>query len=157
AATSESKSGSNPEPHTRESSEQTGDWKALLERLPLEGITQTLAMNCTLHQTSDSHWVLTLNREHESLWNSQHDARIGSAVSRHLGREVKVSIEVGDTTEETPAEILARQKAERQAAAEQAIEKDKQVQHLIQAFGGRLNPGSIRPLETNNTGEKDGH
>jgi hypothetical protein len=59
---------------------------------------------------------------------------------------MSVSIEIGETQTETPAQLDRRQQEDRQARAVIAIENDENIQALIQNFGGTLNRNSIEPM-----------
>jgi DNA polymerase-3 subunit gamma/tau len=122
------------------------DWNDILLRLGLSGVTQTLAANCTLERHESNHCHLRLNEHHASLWNKTHESRISQALSRHYNCEMSVSIEIGETQTETPAQLDRRQQEDRQARAVIAIENDENIQALIQNFGGTLNRNSIEPM-----------
>ena len=59
---------------------------------------------------------------------------------------MSVSIEIGETQTETPAQLDRRQQEDRQARAVIAIENDENIQALIQNFGGTLDRKSIEPM-----------
>jgi hypothetical protein len=50
-------------------------------------------------------------------------------------------------TGNTPAEIKARQAAEKQQDAEQSIYSDQTVKTLINTFDAQVAPGSIAPID----------
>ena len=122
------------------------DWNDILLQLGLSGVTQTLAANCTLERHESNHCHLRLNEHHASLWNKTHENRISQALSRRYNCEMSVSIEIGETQTETPAQSERRQQEDRQARAVIAIENDENIQALIQNFGGTLNRSSIEPM-----------
>jgi len=122
------------------------DWNDILSQLDLSGVTQTLAANCTLESNEANHYRLRLNEHHASLWNKSHETRISRALGQHYNREIEVSIEVGETKTETPAQLDRRRQEDRQARAVIAIENDENIQRLIQEFGGTLNRDSIEPM-----------
>ena len=122
------------------------NWFAILQVLSLTGVTATLAANCLLERVENDTCFLKLGENHASLWNSTHEQRIAGALSDIYGRSVRVSIEVGETTDETPAQQAERQREESQARAVADIEADEGVRQLIEKFNGRLDPASIAPL-----------
>jgi DNA polymerase-3 subunit gamma/tau len=71
--------------------------------------------------------------------------RAREALGAHFGAEVRLSVEVGVVQGPTAAAVASRQRAERQAEAEAAIEADPFVQTLLKDFGGTIVPGSVRP------------
>ena len=125
---------------------EPGNWPDILSALKLSGVTQTLAANCQLAFGNRHRCVLKLAEHHASLWNTSHEERISSALSRLYNGEIKVAIEVGETDVETPAQQDQRLRAESQARAEEEIKNDEHVQQLIESFNGRLDPDSIEPI-----------
>ncbi|MBT5198382.1 MAG: DNA polymerase III subunit gamma/tau, partial [Gammaproteobacteria bacterium] len=65
---------------------------------------------------------------------------------RLYGQEIKVSIEVGAPSVETPAQGAEREKQQSLAQAVADIQGDQYVQQLIESFNGKLDPKSIAPL-----------
>ena len=125
---------------------QKGSWSEILSAMALDGMTRNLAANCLLDNVENDHVRLKLAEHHASLWNQAHEGRIAQGLSELFGREIRVSIEVGSTDLETPAQIMEREQEESRAQAVADIESDHHVQQLIENFNGKLDPGSIRPL-----------
>ena len=121
-------------------------WPEILAAMSLDGMTRNLAANCLLDSAEGDHARLKLAEHHASLWNQAHEGRIAGALTRLYGRDIRVSIEVGVTQLETPAQQRDREQQEGRAQAVADIESDHHVQQLIEGFDGRLDPGSIRPL-----------
>ena len=125
---------------------EIGNWSEILSAMSLDGMTRNLAANCLLDRVENDHAKLKLAEHHASLWNQAHEGRIAQGLSELFGKEIKVSIEVGATDIETPAQIKEREQEESRAQAVADIESDHHVQQLIENFNGKLDPGSIRPL-----------
>ena len=125
---------------------EAANWPAIIGALGLSGVTQTLAANCQLDSTKDDRCMLRLGEHHASMWNKSHEARISDALSTLFGRPIRVAIEVGETSVETPAQLQTRERKESLAAAVMNIEGDANVQQLIKGFNGRLDPNSISAL-----------
>jgi len=62
-----------------------------------------------------------------------------------VGGKVDVSIEIGQVHTETPAQAQERNAADRRRMAVEAIERDENVQTLIESFNGKLDTQSIAP------------
>jgi len=58
---------------------------------------------------------------------------------------VKVKFERASVQAETPADIAARERANRQSAAERALDADPAVQTLLRDFDARILPASVKP------------
>ncbi|MDA0788197.1 MAG: DNA polymerase III subunit gamma/tau [Proteobacteria bacterium] len=132
-------------------------WPELLDLMSLTGVTGTLAANCASSDCGQDFLNLKLNEAHASLWNETHERRIAEALSRVAGREVRLSIEIGDVEDETPAELRQRERAELQARAVAVIENDTVIQTLIRNFNGRLDQASIKPVFAGSTGSAGDH
>ena len=122
------------------------NWAEILEALSLSGVAASLAANCELYSANDHQCVLKLNENHASLWNKTYESRIAEALGRLYGQEIKVSIEVGAPSVETPAQGAEREKQQSLAQAVADIQGDQHVQQLIESFNGKLDPKSIAPL-----------
>ena len=129
------------------------NWSDILAVLKLSGVTRTLASNCQLASVSGSACVLKLAEHHASLWNAAHEERITLAVSELYEADIRITIEVGDTDVETPAQQTERRRAENQAKAVAEIEGDHHVRQLIESFNGTLDPESIAPLKRAGSGD----
>ncbi len=123
-------------------------WSRLLDLMELAGVTGTLAANCAVGERSEAAVKLKLNEAHASLWNETHENRIAQGLSSLAGREIRVSIEIGEVEDETPAQQRRREKAELQARAVSVIENDTVIQTLIRSFNGKLDESSIKPIAT---------
>lgn len=123
-----------------------GNWSQILSAVTLDGMTRNLASNCLLISAEDDHARLKMSEQHASLWSNAYQARIAGALTTFFGREIRVSIEVGVTELETPAQTKEREHEESRAQAVADIESDHHVQQLIENFNGKLDPNSIRPL-----------
>jgi len=58
---------------------------------------------------------------------------------------VRLEVEVGEVTRETPAKRFRRLRAERQQAAEESLATDHTVRTLLREFGGRID--GVSPIE----------
>ena len=72
--------------------------------------------------------------------------KLQEALGAHLGRAVRVAIEVGEIATETPAQRNQAEKAERHAAAVASLEQDPFVRELIERFDATLEEASVKPL-----------
>jgi DNA polymerase-3 subunit gamma/tau len=122
------------------------NWVEILDALSLSGVAASLAANCQLNSADDQQCVLKISKNYASLWNKTYESRIAEALGHLYGHEVKVSIEVGETTVETPAQLTEREKQQSLAQAVSDIQGDHYVQQLIENFNGKLDPDSIAPL-----------
>ncbi|WP_300620908.1 DNA polymerase III subunit gamma/tau [Dokdonella sp.] len=122
-------------------------WSQLIDRAELGGPAGELARNSSLIAIEGSLVRLALRATHEHLsegpWLVTLEQRLGTV----LGKAVKVRFERGQGGGESPAEQRARADSERRQAAEVAVQGDPVVQSLIDTFGARVIPDSVRPIE----------
>ncbi len=126
-----------------------GDWHQIVAGLQLGGVMQQLVAHCVMQELSDTQIHLALATTSAPLLNKEREASLREALVRYFGRPLKLQIELKDAEGETPAGREARLQAERQAAAEAAIDSDPNVQSILDAFDGQVRPDSVQPIETN--------
>lgn len=125
----------------------TGDWASIVESLNLGGFEHQLAVNCCLLSREGNNFNLTLSSEHAQLHNDRFESRIREALQSAFGKEARLTIEVGVQTVETPAQLQAQARDERQQQAETAIADDSIVQSLQERFGASVQAGSVKPID----------
>jgi DNA polymerase-3 subunit gamma/tau len=132
---------------TNPTSDAALQWHQLVEQLKVAGITQQLALNCTLKQQTSDAVILQLAEPRRQLLNPSRQTALQKALQDSLGSEVKLTIEVVAATQNTPADIKAQHAAEKQQDAEQSIYNDQTVKTLINTFDAQVAPGSIAPID----------
>jgi len=123
------------------------NWTELAATLPLGGLARQLALNCALVRHAGDVVELALEPSQRALHSKKWEDALAKALSEHLGRSVRLVIHLAGGGSETPMAAQQRRDQERQAEAQAAIEGDANVQSLLERFGGRIDPASVRPLE----------
>lgn len=139
--------GNDPEPAALPATGLAAEWIALLPQLGLSGLTGNIASNCTLIAKDEVRWLLHLDPEHSTLFNSAQQRRLNDALNQYHGASLKLDIELCKPQQETPAQAAARQRRERQQAAELAIQADPLVRQLMQQFSAVIRDGTIEPID----------
>jgi DNA polymerase-3 subunit gamma/tau len=116
--------------------------KDLVAREAVTALVRELALQSQLVARDEGHWMLRVERE--SLNQPASRDRLQAAL-RGAGFDVNLAVEVGVVTD-SPARRNAAAAQARQKAAEEIILKDPFVQDMMRDFGGRIVPGSIKPL-----------
>ena len=124
-----------------------GDWNTLINRLPLSGMERMLAHNCELIAWQDGHIQLRVPHAQRHLNDRAYVERLRQALEQHLGGKVKLEIGVGPGNGNTLAEIRGRENVQKQNTAAAAIDGDPFVCDLIENFGARVLPSTIKPLQ----------
>ena len=122
-------------------------WHELVSQLELSGAALALAQQCSLKERTESKIHLVLNPKQKPLLQQKQVQRINQAINKYFNRTVVVVIEIGHHEEKTPAAIQQQEQHYRQTAAEAAIEKDQQVQRIMQTFDATLIKDTIIPSE----------
>ena len=122
-------------------------WLELFPKLPISGMTGSIAANCTLIAVEGDDWLLHLDPAHSALFNSTQQRRLNDALNQYHERTLNLTIELIRPEQETPAQAAARWRANRQADAEQSIQQDPYVQQMLQQFGAIIRDDTIEPVE----------
>lgn len=129
-------------------SEQQERWHQLLPELALAGMTAEFARHCLLQTLHDHQWLIELDVAGEQLHTPTTEKELLTALQNYYNDSgLQIRIQVGKLNAETPAKRVKRLARERQQLAEQSIQQDDFVQHLIQHYGGQIVPGSIKPIK----------
>ncbi|MBD8684793.1 DNA polymerase III subunit gamma/tau [Pseudomonas sp. CFBP 13719] len=122
-------------------------WLELFPKLPISGMTGSIAANCTLIAVEGDDWLLHLDPAHSALFNSTQQRRLNDALNQYHQRTLNLTIELIRPEQETPAQAAARWRANRQADAEQSIQQDPYIQQMLQQFGAIIRDDTIEPVE----------
>lgn len=122
------------------------NWPQIYLGLGVSGILQNTTANCQLIGRHGTEFNFVLDEAKSTLYDEGHQQRLADLLSDYFIEQVKVKIQPGLVTAETPAAIAIRQRAERQAGAVAAIKSDPLVAQLIEHFGATLVEDSIVPL-----------
>ena len=123
------------------------DWLDLFPKLPISGMTGSIAANCTLMSVDGDNWLLHLDPAHSALFNSTQQRRLNDALNQYHERTINLSIELIKPEQETPAQAAARRRADRQRQAEASIHADPFIQQMLEQFGARIREDTIAPVD----------
>ncbi|AKH20060.1 DNA polymerase III subunit gamma/tau [Sedimenticola thiotaurini] len=122
-------------------------WHQVVERLSLGGIAKQLANNCVYDYWDGVTLSLKLDQAHQHMLVGSAEQRLQVALQQFLGRELRLKISPDTVQAATPAKLQAQAVADRQRAAEVAIQEDPMVLALEARFGARVIEGSVRPVD----------
>ncbi len=122
-------------------------WLDLFQHLDLGGVAKSIASHCVLTSCNGASFEFALDEQQSTIYNESHRQRFQQSVSRYFACDVALNITITSLSAETPAQCLARKKAERQQQANEAIHQDPNVTLLVEHFGGSIHPGSIVPVD----------
>jgi DNA polymerase-3 subunit gamma/tau len=125
------------------------DWAQRIEALGLDGFAKQLARHCEWRGRDGDTVRLALDPAAKHLLKEDRRAAIEQALGRALGGAIRLSIEPAADVAQTPQRQDERREAERQRAAEQAIDTDPTVRALKEKFGATVRAGSVTPTNGN--------
>ena len=114
--------------------------RALVSAEAITALVRELALQSQLIGRDTDQWHLRI--ESESLNQGTARDRLQTALNA-AGHAVKLVVEIGKVTD-SPAQRNAAALAEKQKAAEDLIHSDPLVQAMVQDFGAKIVPGSIK-------------
>ena len=123
------------------------EWLELFPKLPISGMTGSIAANCTLIAINGDDWLLHLDPAHSALFNSTQQRRLNDSLNQYHGRPLKLTIELIKPEQETPAQAASRRRHERQDEAVASIHADPLIQQMMQQFGAVLREDTIEPVD----------
>jgi len=136
-----------PEPAAMPATGLALQWLELFPKLPISGMTGSIAANCTLIAVEGDQWLLHLDPAHSALFNATQQRRLNDALNQLLQRTLTISIELIKPEQETPAQASSRRRANRQREAEDSIHGDPFIQQMMQQFGAVIRNDTIEPVE----------
>jgi DNA polymerase-3 subunit gamma/tau len=123
------------------------DWQQLLAAARVSGAVRSLADHCELESQVGDRINLVIAKDKTNFNTDNVRGRLQKALGEHLGREIKLTIAVGEPPRPTPAERRESTENERMRAAREAIERDPTVRAVQAAFDAVLEPDSIQPAQ----------
>ncbi|SFA73507.1 DNA polymerase III, gamma subunit /DNA polymerase III, tau subunit [Pseudomonas sp. NFIX10] len=136
-----------PEPAAMPATGLALQWLELVPKLPISGMTGSIAANCTLMAVEGDHWLLHLDPAHSALFNATQQRRLNDALNQYHQRTLTLTIELIKPEQETPAQAASRRRADRQREAEESIHGDPFIQQMMQQFGAVVRHDTIEPVE----------
>ncbi|MGM9428535.1 DNA polymerase III subunit gamma/tau [Hydrogenophaga sp. MI9] len=121
-------------------------WFALVQQMVkaevVTALVRELALQSQLVARDDGQWMLRVERE--SLNQPSTRERLATALQSQ-GHAVRLAVEIGPVSD-SAALRLAAEASRRQREAEQIIRDDPFVQAMVRDFGGKIVPGTLKPV-----------
>ncbi|QXI19024.1 DNA polymerase III subunit gamma/tau [Pseudomonas hamedanensis] len=136
-----------PEPAAAPATGLALQWLEMFPKLPISGMTGSIAANCTLIAVDGDHWLMHLDPAHSALFNATQQRRLNDALNQFHERTLTLTIELIKPEQETPAQAASRRRANRQREAEESIHGDPFIQQMVQQFGAVVRHDTIEPVD----------
>jgi DNA polymerase-3 subunit gamma/tau len=121
------------------------DWAGTVAQLELGGAARQLAAHCVVAEHSASLVRLELDPAQQLLRTPALVDKLGQALSRHLGRSLRVEVELAKAEVTTPARAEQAAADSQLDAARRSLDEDPTVRAFREKFGATLKPDSVRP------------
>jgi DNA polymerase-3 subunit gamma/tau len=136
-----------PAPALQPATGLAAQWLEIFDKLPISGMTSSIASNCTLMAMDGDAWLLHLDPGHSALFNATQLRRINDGINQFAGRNISLKVELVKPEQETPAQAASRLRAERQRQAEASIHADPFIQQMLEQFGAVIREDTIKPVD----------
>jgi DNA polymerase-3 subunit gamma/tau len=117
------------------------EWEDIVSALQLSGMTQQLAIHCTIGKRDGESFQLNM-----ALSKSREEA-LAAALGQHLELTINLTISVEEQPGITPANLQQTRDDIRLDQARTSIEDDSSVQAFKDAFDAQVNPDSVQPVD----------
>ena len=122
-------------------------WPLLIEKLGLQGVSYSLASNCSVESVSEEVITLHLAQQHEGIATKGARQRLEKALQEYFVSEVSLKFDISANELETPARKKDRVREKIQFEAEKSAEEDAAVKALKSQFGAEIIEGTVKPVE----------
>lgn len=131
---------------TNELIAEPDEWHKIIDTLGLKGLSQQLAINCTMEKFEDKEFHLSLPPG--SMRTSRMQDQLEKALQQKFDQNLRLVITEQELDgKETPRAKKVREDGQKLDEAKQVIKSDPDVQALCDAFDATIIEDSIRPVE----------
>ena len=120
-------------------------WPQIAAELDITGPARQLAANCAFLARQGNVVKLGLDARHEPMRTKTQEDRVAQALSRRLGEDLRIEIEIVEGPTATLAADRERRSADELEAARATLAGDPAVRALQERFGATLHPDTVRP------------
>ncbi|MEL0083505.1 MAG: DNA polymerase III subunit gamma/tau [Gammaproteobacteria bacterium] len=124
------------------------DWSQQAYALSLTGLVQQLAAQLVLVAVTENEYRFTLDPTHRAVLNRAAQSRLEQALSEHVGRSIKVVVDLASQSGDSPAKERQRLEQQRLEETTQKLREDPTVKALEGTFGAQIETASIQPPAT---------
>lgn len=130
---------------------QAENWCEIVPQLGLVGMPLQLASNSSFDSLVGDTLTLQLSHEHEHLHTPRFSERVQSAISS--ARASATTLVINMVTEEldTPVSRALQREEDALQHAQEAIRQDPLVKTLLEKVDGKVDEGSVKPVDTSNS------
>jgi len=123
------------------------EWEDIVSALQLTGMTQQLAIHCTIGKRDGKSFQLNMATTHKHLLSKSREEALAAALGQHLDLTVNLTISVEEQPGITPANLQQTRDDIRLDQARTSIEDDSAVQAFKDVFDAQVNPDTVTPVD----------
>jgi DNA polymerase-3 subunit gamma/tau len=132
-------------PNFRLLSIDADNWTAVVEAANLSGMVRQFALNCVPATFERDALILKIDQAAADRRTRPIEDKLVQALSKYLGRSIRVTFEIAQTNLATPARQRALEEQDRVGRAAAAFEADPAVKGLRERFGADVDAASVKP------------
>jgi DNA polymerase-3 subunit gamma/tau len=121
------------------------NWPAILEAAQLNGMVRQFALNCVPASFDGVLLCLRLDAAATDRRTRQIEESLAQGLSKHFGREIRLSFETSQAGLVTPARQRTLDEQDRVTAAIASFQQDPVVRGLRERFGADADLSSVKP------------
>lgn len=118
-------------------------WLQLHEHIDLNGSVAEIASHCSFSKRRSNEINFVLGDADASLYSPSHEAQLGQALSDYFGTKLKVVIEIGTSSKESPRSAKLRKEKENERAALEDLNAQPDIIEFKKVFNGRVDIKSV--------------
>ena len=122
-------------------------WSKTVENLGIQGISYSLALNCSIKNITNESIVLNLSQKHEGIATDMVKQKLERALQKYFNNDISLVLEFSSQDIETPANKKDQAIEKKQVQAEKHVEEDEVVKAFKSRFGAEVIEGSVKPIE----------
>ena len=123
-------------------------WNSIFIKLTLDPGTKQLASHCSFVRVDDTVIYLSMPEEKLNLFNGKHRQELQEKLSEYLKEDCNIFLEEGESNNDSPNQIKAKEKRKIQDEAEKAIKEDPKVKKIIEEFGAKVIESTVEPRKS---------
>jgi len=122
-------------------------WSKIVENLGIQGISYSLASNCSIKNITHESIVLNLSQQHEGIATDTVKQKLEKALQKYFNKDISLVLRFSSQDIETPAKTKDQEIEKKQVQAKKHAEEDAVVKAFKLSFGAEVVEGSIKPNE----------
>ena len=126
------------------------NWNSVFKSLELDLGTKQLISHCSLLRVEDSTIYFSIPEDKLEILNGTHREKFQNSLNNYLSIEANIFFEKDNDSELSPNNIKKKKKSKKIAKAVKSLEKDKNLQLILDDLEGEVITGSVKPKSKGN-------